>query len=149
MARVRAHRSWRTRYVGSNSRFVDLLKRVSQIAREKIMRFDHERIPEVSRNSWNDAMIGPRTRHSVWSMPVARVPMVTSKYAFISVVSAYALICMHMQVFDNRASKYTFAPVLTDPSRITPTFVRFSTVQSSRGGAVSLQYKLCPWAAIA
>ena len=39
------------------------------------------------------------------------------------------------RVLDNRASKYTFAPVLTDPSRITPVFVRFSTVQGPRGSA--------------
>jgi catalase len=38
-------------------------------------------------------------------------------------------------VFDNRASKYTFAPVLTDPSRNTPVFIRFSTVQGPRGSA--------------
>lgn len=82
--------------------------------------------------------------HSVLCMPAARVPTVTSRYAFIHVVDVYAVICVHMQVFDNRASKYTFAPVLTDPSRITPTFVRFSTVQSSRGGAVSTPYILFP-----
>lgn len=41
----------------------------------------------------------------------------------------------HFRVFDNRASKYTFAPVLTDPSRTTPVFVRFSTVQGPRGSA--------------
>ena len=39
------------------------------------------------------------------------------------------------RVLDDRASKYTFAPVLTDPSRITPVFVRFSTVQGPRGSA--------------
>ena len=41
----------------------------------------------------------------------------------------------HFRVFDDRASKYTFAPVLTDPSRTTPVFVRFSTVQGGRGSA--------------
>ena len=41
----------------------------------------------------------------------------------------------HFRVFDDRASKYTFAPVLTDPSRSTPVFVRFSTVQGPRGSA--------------
>ena len=41
----------------------------------------------------------------------------------------------HFCVFDDRASKYTFASVLTDPSRTTPVFVRFSTVQGSRGSA--------------
>jgi catalase len=42
----------------------------------------------------------------------------------------------HFRVYDDRASKYTYAPVLTDPSRTTPVFVRFSTVQGSRGSAV-------------
>jgi catalase len=42
----------------------------------------------------------------------------------------------YFKVFDDRASKYTYAPVLTDPSRKTPVFVRFSTVQGSRGSAV-------------
>jgi catalase len=41
----------------------------------------------------------------------------------------------HFRVFDDSASKYTFAPVLTDPSRVTPVFVRFSTVQGPRGSA--------------
>ncbi|KAI1797596.1 catalase [Ganoderma leucocontextum] len=70
-----------------------------QIAREKIMRFDHERIPERVVHARGTGAHG------------------------------------YFKVYDNRASKYTYAPVLTDPSRITPTFVRFSTVQSSRGGA--------------
>ena len=43
----------------------------------------------------------------------------------------------HFKVFDDSAKKYTFAPVLTDSSRTTPVFVRFSTVQGSRGSAVS------------
>ncbi|KAI0639112.1 catalase [Trametes polyzona] len=70
-----------------------------QIAREKIMRFDHERIPE-------------RVVHARGA-------------------GAHG----YFKVYDDRASKYTYAPVLTDPSRITPTFVRFSTVQGSRGSA--------------
>ena len=41
------------------------------------------------------------------------------------------------QVYDNSASKYTFAPVLTDPSWVTPTFARFSTAQGSQESAVS------------
>ncbi|TFK72222.1 catalase-domain-containing protein [Pluteus cervinus] len=41
----------------------------------------------------------------------------------------------YFKVFDNRASKYTFAPVLTDSSRSTPVFVRFSTVAGSKGSA--------------
>ncbi|KAI0724260.1 catalase [Cerioporus squamosus] len=69
------------------------------IAREKIMRFDHERIPE-------------RVVHARGA-------------------GAHG----YFKVYDDRASKYTYAGVLTDPSRITPTFVRFSTVQGSRGSA--------------
>jgi catalase len=42
----------------------------------------------------------------------------------------------YFKVNDDRASKYTYAPVLTDSSRKTPVFVRFSTVQGSRGSAV-------------
>jgi catalase len=71
-----------------------------QLAREKIMHFDHERIPE-------------RVVHARG----------TGAYGYF-------------KVHDDRASKYTYAPVLTDPSRKTPVFVRFSTVQGSRGSAV-------------
>ena len=39
------------------------------------------------------------------------------------------------QVYDNSLSAYTTAPVLTDPSRITATFVRFSTVLGNAGSA--------------
>ncbi|RXW24166.1 hypothetical protein EST38_g1678 [Candolleomyces aberdarensis] len=70
-----------------------------QIAREKITRFDHERIPE-------------RVVHARGA-------------------GAHG----YFRVFDDRASKYTFAPVLTDASRRTPIFIRFSTVQGSRGSA--------------
>lgn len=42
----------------------------------------------------------------------------------------------YFKVKDDRASKYTYAPVLTDSSRTTPVFVRFSTVQGPRGSAV-------------
>ncbi|OSD05927.1 catalase [Trametes coccinea BRFM310] len=70
-----------------------------QIAREKIMRFDHERIPE-------------RVVHARGA-------------------GAHG----YFRVYDDSASKYTYAPVLTDPSRVTPTFVRFSTVQGSKGSA--------------
>ncbi|EKM48646.1 uncharacterized protein PHACADRAFT_132272 [Phanerochaete carnosa HHB-10118-sp] len=69
------------------------------IAREKIHRFDHERIPE-------------RVVHARGA-------------------GAHGYFKVHNDV----AKKYTFAPVLTDPSRTTPTFVRFSTVQGSRGSA--------------
>lgn len=41
----------------------------------------------------------------------------------------------YYRAFDDRAKKYTFANVLTDSSRTTPVFVRFSTVQGSRGSA--------------
>lgn len=71
-----------------------------QIAREKIHRFDHERIPE-------------RVVHARGA-------------------GAHG----YFKVFDDRAKKYTFSPVLTDPSRTTPIFIRFSTVQGSRGSAV-------------
>ncbi|EJD04347.1 catalase-domain-containing protein [Fomitiporia mediterranea MF3/22] len=70
-----------------------------QIAREKIHRFDHERIPE-------------------------RVVHARGAGAF-----------GHFKVFDDRASKFTKAGVLTDASRATPVFVRFSTVQGPRGSA--------------
>lgn len=54
----------------------------------------------------------------------------------------------YFKVYDDRAKKYTHASVLTDPSRTTPTFVRFSTVQGSRGSAVSgsrprIHYSFC------
>lgn len=45
----------------------------------------------------------------------------------------------YFKVFDDSAKKYTSAPVLTDASRTTPTFVRFSTVQGSKGSAVSIK----------
>jgi catalase len=70
-----------------------------QIGREKIHRFDHERIPE-------------RVVHARGA-------------------GAHGV----FKVYDDRASKYTYAPVLTDASRTTPVFVRFSTVQGSRGSA--------------
>ncbi|KAF8626349.1 hypothetical protein AX15_005006 [Amanita polypyramis BW_CC] len=70
-----------------------------QIAREKIHRFDHERIPERVVHARGTGAHG------------------------------------YFKVFDDRASKYTVAPVLFDPSRTTPVFVRFSTVQGSRGSA--------------
>ncbi|KAG6864749.1 hypothetical protein C0991_007424, partial [Blastosporella zonata] len=41
----------------------------------------------------------------------------------------------YFKVYDHSASKYTFAAVLTDPSRTTPVFTRFSTVQGSKGSA--------------
>ncbi|KAK2460639.1 hypothetical protein APHAL10511_007109 [Amanita phalloides] len=70
-----------------------------QIAREKIQRFDHERIPERVVHARGTGAHG------------------------------------YFKVCDDRASKYTVAPVLSDPSRTTPVFVRFSTVQGSRGSA--------------
>ena len=70
------------------------------IAREKIHRFDHERIPE-------------------------RVVHARGAGAF-----------GYFKAFGSDAAKYTSAGVLTDSSRTTPVFVRFSTVQGSRGSAV-------------
>ncbi|GLB34627.1 putative occurs in almost all aerobically respiring organisms and serves to protect cells from the toxic effects of hydrogen peroxide [Lyophyllum shimeji] len=70
-----------------------------QISREKIHRFDHERIPERVVHARGTGAHG------------------------------------YFKVFDDRAKKYTCAGVLTDPSRITPVFTRFSTVQGSRGSA--------------
>ncbi|KAH0583518.1 Catalase-1 [Termitomyces sp. J132] len=69
------------------------------IGREKLHRFDHERIPERVVHARGSAAHG------------------------------------YFKVYDDSASKYTFAPVLTDPSRTTPVFTRFSTVQGARGSA--------------
>lgn len=69
-----------------------------QIAREKIHRFDHERIPE-------------------------RVVHARGAGAFGS-----------FRVYES-AEDVTYAKVLTDTSRTTPVFLRFSTVQGSRGSA--------------
>ncbi|HEY2669675.1 MAG TPA: catalase [Rugosimonospora sp.] len=66
--------------------------------REKVMRFDHERIPE-------------RVVHARGS-------------------GAYG----HFQVYES-LERYTTAEFLCDPSLRTPVFVRFSTVQGSRGSA--------------
>ena len=76
-----------------------------QIGREKIHRFDHERIPERVVHARGAAAHG------------------------------------YFKVYNDRASKYTYAPVLTDSSRTTPVFVRFSTVQGARGSAVCLDRK--------
>ncbi|KAJ5225468.1 Catalase A [Penicillium chermesinum] len=69
-----------------------------QIAREKIMRFDHERIPE-------------------------RVVHARGTGAFGT-----------FKLFES-AEDVTSAGVLTDTSRETPVFLRFSTVQGSKGSA--------------
>lgn len=71
-------------------------------AREKIHRFDHERIPE-------------------------RVVHARGAGAF-----------GNFRLFES-AEDVTLAPVLTDTSRETPVFVRFSTVQGSRGSADSVR----------
>ena len=104
------------RYSSSFSLFDDSRLRISdgstvgpslledQFAREKIHRFDHERIPERVVHARGSAAHG------------------------------------YFKVFDNRAAKYTHAPVLTDSSRTTPVFVRFSTVQGSRGSAVIISF---------
>lgn len=65
--------------------------------REKIMRFDHERIPE-------------RVVHARGS-------------------GAHG----YFQPYDSSLARYTAARFLTDPDTRTPVFVRFSTVQGSRG----------------
>ena len=75
-----------------------------QFAREKITRFDHERIPE-------------RVVHARG----------TAAHGYFKPNGA--------------AAKYTFAPVLGNPERETPVFIRFSTVQGSRGSAVIIY----PW----
>ena len=67
--------------------------------REKIMRFDHERIPE-------------RVVHARGS-------------------GAHG----HFRAYNSEFARYTAARFLTDPLRQTPVFVRFSTVQGSRGSA--------------
>ncbi|KAJ6084360.1 hypothetical protein N7486_011160 [Penicillium sp. IBT 16267x] len=69
-----------------------------QIAREKIMRFDHERIPERVVHARGTGAFG------------------------------------HFKLFES-AEDVTSAGVLTDTSRTTPLFIRFSTVQGSRGSA--------------
>ncbi|EER29949.1 Catalase A, putative [Coccidioides posadasii C735 delta SOWgp] len=69
-----------------------------QIAREKIHRFDHERIPERVVHARGTGAFG------------------------------------HFKVLES-AADVTSAGVLTDTSRVTPVFVRFSTVQGSRGSA--------------
>ncbi|PYI31101.1 catalase-domain-containing protein [Aspergillus indologenus CBS 114.80] len=68
------------------------------IAREKIMRFDHERIPERVVHARGAGAFGTFTLHKA-------IPELTT------------------------------AGVLTDTSRETPVFVRFSTVQGSKGSA--------------
>jgi catalase len=65
--------------------------------REKIMRFDHERIPE-------------RVVHARGS-------------------GAHG----YFEPYNDRLARHTRALFLTDPARRTPVFVRFSTVQGSRG----------------
>lgn len=83
--------------VGNNSNTGPSLLE-DQIAREKIMRFDHERIPE-------------------------RVVHARGTGAFGT-----------FKLFES-ASDVTTAGVLTDTSRTTPLFLRFSTVQGSKGSA--------------
>jgi catalase len=69
-----------------------------QIGREKIMRFDHERIPE-------------------------------------RVVHARGVAAHGYFKLTRPIPEFSFAPVLNDTSRKTPIFLRFSTVQGSRGSA--------------
>ncbi|KAJ7465294.1 catalase-like domain-containing protein [Mycena latifolia] len=68
------------------------------IARQKIHRFDHERIPE-------------RVVHARG----------TGAHGYFKAYEG------------SSASQFTYASVLTDSTRTTPVFVRFSTVQGSRG----------------
>ncbi|KAJ5675723.1 Catalase A [Penicillium macrosclerotiorum] len=83
--------------VASDSRTGPMLLE-DQIAREKIMRFDHERIPE-------------------------RVVHARGTGAFGT-----------FKLFES-AEDVTTAGVLTDTTRTTPLFLRFSTVQGSKGSA--------------
>lgn len=87
----------RLRVVSDNAIGPALLE--DHIGREKIHRFDHERIPERVVHARGTGAHG------------------------------------YFQVFDTSMEKYTLAKVLTDPTRKTPVFVRFSTVQGSRGSA--------------
>ena len=96
------------------------------IAREKIHRFDHERIPGAS----------ILKESTVYLLTVCVERVVHARGA-----GAHG----YFKVYSDAAKKYTFAPVLTDPSRTTSTFVRFSTVQGSRGSAVST---VMPWPAL-
>lgn len=70
----------------------------------------------------------------------ARVLTDTSRLVSLQLQNGFELIKLCFQVFDDKASKYTYAGVLTEPSRTTPVFARFSTVQGSRGSAVSSAY---------
>ncbi|KAH7883848.1 catalase-like domain-containing protein [Phlebopus sp. FC_14] len=88
------------RVMGTHDKYSGPMLLEDQIGREKLHRFDHERIPERVVHARGAAAHG------------------------------------YFKVFDDRkASKYTYAPVLTDPSRKTPVFIRFSTVQGPRGSA--------------
>jgi hypothetical protein len=69
-----------------------------EVAREKIMRFDHERIPE-------------RVVHARGS-------------------GAHGYFKLHKAI-----PEFSHAGVLNDTGRVTPIFMRFSTVQGSRGSA--------------
>jgi catalase len=69
-----------------------------QIGREKIMRFDHERIPE-------------RVVHARGA-------------------GAHGYFKLHKAI-----PEFSYAGVLNDTARTTPIFVRFSTVQGSKGSA--------------
>lgn len=91
------------------------------IAREKIHRFDHERIPGTYTSPGLD-----RSLLHLLTLHVERVVHARGAGAH-----------GYFKVFDDTAKKFTYASVLTEPSRTTPVFVRFSTVQGSRGSAVS------------
>ena len=87
----------RLRVMGDDASGPALLE--DQLGREKMHRFDHERIPERVVHARGTGAHG------------------------------------YFRVHDDRLAKYTCAAVLTDATRTTPVFVRFSTVQGSRGSA--------------
>ena len=93
------------------------------ISGKKIHRFDHERIPERVVHACGAGAHGYFSTHTL-------------------IIFYAAVIHSYVEVYDSRAPDYTFAKVLTDPSRHTPVFVRFSTVQGPRGIAVSLSHGL-------
>lgn len=100
--------STRLRVIGSSGEHNGPMLLEDQIGREKIHRFDHERIPERVVHARGAAAHG------------------------------------YFRLYDNRAAKYTYAPVLTDSSRTTSVFVRFSTVQGARGSAVRAPISILP-----
>ena len=89
-------------------------------AREKINRFDHERIPG---ESTIDTSVGWSRGGCVLTFRLERVVHARGSAAF-------GTFKLHKSL-----EQYTTAGILTDTSRNTPTFLRFSTVLGSRGSA--------------